>query len=94
MKLRWAELRKSKIFDADNIVRLLKDWVDRVGYDNWKREFERWPDTPCNRDSHVNTNYWKRSGSYFSNGHDKGTWKSDVEYEKNQYVSTYELIEV
>lgn len=95
LKLRWAELRDAKIFDATNIANLLKDWVDRVGYDNWEREFERWPETPCNRDSHLNTDYWKRSGGYFSNTTlDKGTWKSDTAYEKNQYASTYEAVEV
>lgn len=95
LKARWAELRKSKIFDADNIIGLLKDWVDRIGYDNFEREFERWPETPCNRNSHVNTSYWKRSGGYFSNTTlDKGTWKSDTAYEKNQYVSTYDEVEV
>lgn len=95
LKLRWAELRDAKIFDATNIANLLKDWVDRVGYDNWEREFERWPETPCNRDSHVNTNYWKRSGGYFSNTTlDKGTWKAETDYEKNQYASTYETIVV
>lgn len=95
LKARWAELRKAKIFDATNISSLLKDWVDRVGYDNWEREFERWPETPCNRDSHVNTAYWKRSGGYFSNTTlDKGTWKAETDYEKNQYASTYETIVV
>lgn len=95
LKARWAELRKAKVFDATNIAGLLKDWVDRVGYDNWEREFERWPETPCNRDSHVNTAYWKRSGGYFSNNTlDKGTWKTETEYEKNQYASTYEAIQV
>lgn len=94
LKTRWAELRKAKVFDATNIAGLLKDWVDRVGYDNWEREFQRWPETPCNRDSHVNTAYWKRSGGYFSSGSDKGTWKSDTAYNKNEYVSTYEAIDV
>ena len=95
LKARWAELRNAKIFTASNIIKLLQDWIDRVGYDNWKREFERWPETPCNRDSHVNTDYWKRSGGYFSNTTlDKGTWKAETDYEKNQYASTYETIVV
>lgn len=95
LKARWAELRNAKIFTASNIIKLLQDWIDRVGYDNWEREFERWPETPCNRDSHVNTDYWKRSGVYFSNTTlDKGTWKAETDYEKNQYASTYETIVV
>lgn len=95
LKARWAELRNAKIFNATHIAMLLKDWVDRVGYDNWEREFERWPETPCNRDSHVNKDYWKRSGGYFSNPTlDKGTWKADTAYEKSQYASTYETIVV
>lgn len=95
LKARWAELRNAKIFTASNIIKLLQDWIDRVGYDNWEREFERWPETPCNRDSHVNTDYWKRSGGYFSNTTlDKGTWKAETDYEKNQYASTYETIVV
>ena len=95
LKARWAELRNANIFTASNIIKLLQDWIDRVGYDNWEREFARWSETPCNRDSHVNTEYWKRSGGYFSNTTlDKGTWKAETDYEKNQYASTYETIVV
>ena len=47
---RYKELRDSKIFDADHIVQLFRDWMNRVGYDNYEKEYDKWPDSPCFRD--------------------------------------------
>ena len=57
LSARYKELRDLKIFDADNIVGLLNKWLASVGYDNLKREFEIYNETPSYRDSKLNSQW-------------------------------------
>ena len=50
MKVRYASLRRAKIFDAEHIAQLFRDWMSRVGYSNYEKEYNKWPESPCNRD--------------------------------------------
>ena len=77
LKARWAELRKLGIFEAKHIAGLLYDWCDRVGYDNWEAEYEKWDESPCNRPSLINDTYWTRTTGY-QNG-----WVATTTYGKN-----------
>ncbi len=44
IKERYNELRGGDgVFTTGNITGLFEDWVSRVGYDNYKREFEKYP---------------------------------------------------
>ena len=54
---RYKELRDLKIFDANNIVGLLNKWLASVGYDNLKKEFEIYNETPSYRDSKLNSQW-------------------------------------
>ena len=40
LEARYKELRDKKIFDVNNIVGLLEDWVNKCGYDNLKEDIE------------------------------------------------------
>lgn len=51
---RYKELRDNKIFSVQNIVSLLAKWCNSVGYDNYKKEFEVYNETPSHRDAFVN----------------------------------------
>ena len=39
---RWAELRRSGIVDAKHLTDILNDWIGRVGYDNYEKEYDKW----------------------------------------------------
>ena len=58
---RYKELRDQGIFTVANIMSLLNKWVEKVGYDNYKKEFEIYNETPSYRKSPLNSEYWKIS---------------------------------
>lgn len=53
IKTRYKELRGS-IFTSENICGLLSKWQEMIGYDNYKKEFETYPETPSYRSSNTN----------------------------------------
>ena len=53
IKTRYKELRGS-IFTSENICSLLSKWQEMIGYDNYKKEFETYPETPSYRSSNTN----------------------------------------
>lgn len=59
LEARYAQLRKAGIIDADHFIGLLEDWTKRIGYANYQKEFEKWPDCPCNGDNVVNQEFWE-----------------------------------
>lgn len=56
---RYKVLRDLGIFTVDNIISLLNKWLDRVGYDNYSKEFSIYNETPSYRKSPLNSEYWK-----------------------------------
>lgn len=59
MKARYKELADNNIISINNIVSVLKDWCMRIGTSFYKKEYEKWKDSPCLSDSIVNEEYWK-----------------------------------
>ena len=55
---RYAELRRAGIADVTHFVNLLSEFTATIGNDFFKAEYEKWNDSPCNRDMVVNTDYW------------------------------------
>lgn len=82
IKDRWNSLYSKKICATENVYHYLSDWVSRIGLDNFRAEYEKWPESPCNRDSNINIQYWKRSGSYVSEA-----WNNDKTYANGTYVN-------
>lgn len=80
LKNRWAELRKKGIFTTINIIDLLTDWCSRIGYDNWKSEYKKWSESPCNRSSNINEEYWEYNPLYIT------TWSSTSTYSSTSVV--------
>jgi hypothetical protein len=67
LKARYHELRDKGIFDADHITQLFRGWMNRVGYDNYTKEYEKWNESPCFRDgSQVYVNNPTTGGFYGS----------------------------
>lgn len=77
LQARYAQLRNSGIFDAEHVASIVMDWLMRIGADNFEAEYERWPESPCYRDSLINAAYWKRSTGYTS------AWSATATYGKN-----------
>ena len=59
IKARYKELADNNIISVNNIVSALKDWCMRIGTSFYKKEYEKWKDSPCLSDSVINEEYWK-----------------------------------
>ena len=69
IKNRYWELKNKSIFTTDNIVQLLSDWLNRIGYDNISQEIKAYPETPSYRKSFLNSN-WELVKYTFLHGYD------------------------
>ena len=79
---RYKELVDDNILTASHIQHLFKAWVDRIGSENFDKEFNKWPNTPSQRDSQLNDEYWKRITSNIINT----PWSSATTYKKDSLV--------
>ena len=59
LEARYKELRDNNILSADSIVNELEKLVRAIGENNYERENSKWVDSPCNRDSGLNSDYWE-----------------------------------
>lgn len=59
LEARYKELRDAKIIDTTHIISILDSWTKRIGQENYKKEYAKWTNTPCNGDSAVDTDYWE-----------------------------------
>ena len=87
LKNRYSELRKA-ILTTDNIINLLTDWCSRIGTDDFKQEYDRWKQSPCHRDSNINTEYYTPC-SYTDAGitaSGQKVWDKDTTYTAGSYV--------
>lgn len=85
IKKRYKELRGKSIISVENIIKLFKDWTERIGTDNYKKEFSKWNTTPSQRDSNLNSEYWDRASPernylYFS------PYNNGTKYNANEVV--------
>ena len=56
---RYKELRDNGIFSVDNILNILREWINAIGYDNYKKELETlYPQTPSYREANI-AKEWK-----------------------------------
>lgn len=62
LKERWEQLVRLGIFTEEHFISLYNDWISRIGAENYKLEYKKWINSPCNRDSMVNISDWKYDG--------------------------------
>lgn len=55
---RYKELRDNGIFSVNNIIGLLKKWLNKIGYYNIEKEIKIFAETPSYRDASINDG-WK-----------------------------------
>ena len=85
IKDRYSELRKVGIFTADNIQGLLKKWTVSIGYDNFSKEFQTYPETNSYRKSNVSEK-WELVGWGNGNAYDE-----NKTYSKGELCKLYDL---
>lgn len=60
---RWKLMVDKGIFSVENFLSLFNDWLDRIGSDNFEKEYKKWIEAPCNRDDKVDTVHWARTNN-------------------------------
>ena len=60
---RWKYMVDKGIFSVENFLSLFNDWLDRIGTDNFEKEYKKWAEAPCNRDDKVDTAHWARTNN-------------------------------
>ena len=63
LKDRYYTLREEGLVSASAISSLFAKWYDRIGDDNYRREWEKWPNTPCIQNT-VYSPYWTTTGDW------------------------------
>ena len=58
---RYKELRDSGLYSSEMICSMINSWMKRIGYDNYVKEYAKWNESPCNRASFINEEYWELS---------------------------------
>lgn len=61
LKERWKYMVEKGIFTTENFLNLFNDWLDRIGTDNFEKEYQKWTEAPCNREDNVDTVHWQRT---------------------------------
>ena len=88
IKQRYAQLRNKGIFSADNIIALLNKWVSSVGYDNYKKEFEVYNETPSYRANNL-ADGWKLVDSY---NNSISEYVADKQYQAGEKASYHNYV--
>lgn len=88
IKQRYAQLRNKGIFSADNIIALLNKWVSSVGYDNYKKEFEVYNETPSYRANNL-ADGWKLVDSY---NNSISEYVADKQYQAGEKASFHNYV--
>ena len=78
---RWKYMVEKGVFSVENFLSLFNDWLDRIGTDNFEKEYQKWTEAPCNRADNVDTTHWRRTNIY-------KTSISDVDYDNSK---TYQV---
>ena len=86
-KIRWNDLVNAGILTVNNITSKINEWVARVGQDNYEKEWEKWSESPCNRDSGIDYENWRFTGGYSQLAPTGGTiWNESDNYNIGQKV--------
>ena len=77
---RYKELREKNVISYNEIMGLFLNWGKAIGYDNYEKEYKKWPESPCNRDSCISP-LWQFIGlSYMTYGSSLSTFKYETTY--------------
>lgn len=87
---RYGEMRDSGVFTVNNIMGLINGWYERIGEDNYTREFARWPESLCNREMIVSPQ-WEWTGSWV-NFQQTPEWNERSSYRKGETVRAGNMI--
>lgn len=85
IKERYNELKSCGIYTSDYVVNKLAAYMNLIGKSAYKKEFDKWNQTPCYRKPNVNDG-WEFSGDYYDGDHEPAEYSEETEYTEGVYV--------
>ena len=86
MKARYAELRNAGAISYEKVFGLILDWVKSIGYDNYELEYDKWNESPCNRDSNINPDWEYNYASYVTYNDSPDSFSMTTTYSSGDHV--------
>jgi hypothetical protein len=80
---RYKDLRDADVISVNGIISQLSHYVDIIGKDEFKKEFEKWNETPSYRKPNDNPQ-WHYEGDYYEG--EIIEWNNTTTYSVGQYV--------
>ena len=77
---RYCQLRRNNMIESWTVKALVHDWYDRVGEENYAKEWEKWKDSKCIQEPQYAW-YWKPVDKW-RHYHKLSDWDSTKEYKK------------
>lgn len=59
VKADYAHYRNLGLLDPKDFVSRVNEWYKAIGEQNFKKEWSKWSESPCNNDIVVNSQYWE-----------------------------------
>lgn len=76
---RYAEIRNKGLLSAENIISLFDNWYYSFGEENYRLEYEKWPQSPPNMEDIPNDG-WVQEPYTYAQYNRAPNYSSDVEY--------------
>ena len=78
-------LRRDNIISIDSWRKVVYGWKERIGVEAYKRDIEKWSETPSYRKNYTNTQYWEMNDEV--NINDYQEWNSSTSYTQGDKVA-------
>lgn len=72
-------LRNEGIISMDTWNQVIHDWIERIGTYAYKRDMDKWPETPTYRKNYTDTEHWIQLGYKYGIGSDT-LWDNTTSY--------------
>ena len=79
LKQKYTELRDNDIISLKNISSLVHQWYDRIGFDNFEKEWEAWPNSLCISQTITNPG-WAETDDWTDHFNHIPIWDASVTY--------------
>ena len=77
---RYKELREKSVISYNEIMDLFLNWGKAIGFDNYEKEYKKWPESPCNRDNGISPLWQRTDRSYVTYWPNLTTFRDDRTY--------------
>lgn len=84
-KARYAELKDAGIYTTEYVIEKLSTYMKKIGKVAYRREFDKWNETPCYRKPNVNDG-WQFMGDYYEGDSEPMPFSESSQYNVGDYV--------